>query len=436
MMWSGRPRRALADRYRRHDLTTEPEAEPALPRSAEDECTLAGAPASGVHVPALDGVRGLAILLVLIVHFQSFSHESWTGGNFIDRAVLRVANVGWIGVDLFFVLSGFLITGIVYDARNGDGYFRNFYARRALRIWPLYYGLLVIVFIVFPLIPRAGLDASLGDQIWYWFYLQNWRPALQPGLVENFFHSATSHFWSLAIEEQFYLVWPAVVLLLSRRKLMLVCAATVAFSFAFRCALRAGGADPELAFRWTPARMDTLAVGALLALAARSPVDWERVLRWRLPVGLAAAALVGVLFVGGRGLNTDDLGVQTAGYTALAMMFGALLVSVVTAGSGAPLKRFFVHNLMTTLGRYSYGLYVVHLPICVFLRWRVDERGGLPLLGGMQLPATIAFFAVAGAASFAIAWLSYNLYERRFLQLKSRFYGSARPPASPGPVPA
>ncbi|HEX6051682.1 MAG TPA: acyltransferase, partial [Gemmatimonadaceae bacterium] len=172
------------------------------------------------HVPALDGVRGLAVALVLVCHVAwDFSSPSY-----MERGLIEVARAGWIGVDLFFVLSGFLITGILLDTRGGPKYFRHFYVRRTLRIFPLYYAILVGVFVITPLVAatrdRRWFTDIVDQQGWFWTYTSNVFLAVtgrweQTGIL--------GHFWSLAVEEQFYLIWPAVVLLLSPRQLRTAC---------------------------------------------------------------------------------------------------------------------------------------------------------------------------------------------------------------------
>ena len=212
---------------------------------------------------------------------------------------MGVTNYGSYGVELFFVLSGFLITGILYDARNKPNYFRNFYMRRVLRIFPLYYGVLVLVFFVAPLIPMfrgQTLDYLVDRQAWAWLYAVNVYIAKQG----EWSFSYLDHFWSLAVEEHFYLVWPLVVLLLAQRPRTLI---TVSLAIALGAMLaRLTGSLMGLSW-WTtyvltPFRLDGLALGAFLAVTMRQPGGLERLVR-ALPCdgGRGRRRLLAVTFV-------------------------------------------------------------------------------------------------------------------------------------------
>jgi peptidoglycan/LPS O-acetylase OafA/YrhL len=199
------------------------------------------------HDSALEGVRGLAILMVLLVHLTPEGRSHTVVG-----AVMKaVAGVGVAGVDLFFVLSGFLITGILLEAKGKGGYLRTFYARRALRIFPLYYLVLVLCLVVAPRVMRMDSPeyrALFAKQGWLWFYVGNIKTAMGTEVCP--FSAGWlqfDHFWSLAIEEQFYLVWPVLVLLLSRRGMMGVCWGLMAGALGLRWWLYWRG-DPTMAF--------------------------------------------------------------------------------------------------------------------------------------------------------------------------------------------
>ena len=232
-----------------------------------------------MHLPALDGVRGLAVLMVLLFHFVGDVPPSGS----VERMIVGVTKYGAFGVELFFVLSGFLITGILYDTHDGRYYFRNFYMRRLLRIFPLYYGVLALVFLVAPLIPRLRgptLDYLLDRQAWAWLYAVNIYIARQG----EWSFSYLNHFWSLAIEEHFYFFWPLVVFALARKPRVLI---TVSLAIALGAMLaRLTGSLMGLSwwttYTFTPFRLDGLALGAFLAVAARQPEGLD-------PVGASPA---------------------------------------------------------------------------------------------------------------------------------------------------
>src|SRR5882757_6155467 len=240
------------------------------PASASQRLNLRG------HLPALDGVRGLAVLMVLVFHFVGNTLPT-TG---VERAIVGVTNYGSYGVELFFVLSGFLITGILYDAHNKPHYFRNFYMRRLLRIFPLYYGVLALVFFVAPLISLLrgpALDYLVDRQAWAWLYAVNIYIAKDG----DWSFSYLEHFWSLAIEEHFYLFWPLVIFLLARRPraLIAVSLATALGAMLARLIGSLVGVSWWTTYVLTPFRLDGLALGALLAVMARQPEGMERLVR-------------------------------------------------------------------------------------------------------------------------------------------------------------
>jgi peptidoglycan/LPS O-acetylase OafA/YrhL len=374
------------------------------------------------HLPALDGVRGLAILLVFLHH-----ETVLTSRTPFDQGLLTLTGLCWCGVDLFFALSGFLITGILFDARGGRGYFRNFYARRALRIFPLYYAFLFLMFFVLPRVPHAGSEnwsGALGHGGWYWGYLS------------NFFIARNGHWtggvldvsWSLAIEEQFYLVWPLVVFLCGRRTLLWVCAAVVAGSAVLRCCLLGAHVNPLAVYVLTPTRLDALALGAWVALAARGEAGflWPRQLACALAPPAAAIVLTLILT---RHTDYADPWMQVAGYTALAVLAASAAVAGASAAPGSLPHRLLTCRPLRGLGKYSYALYLFHKPVGGALREAVGASGCFPTVFGSQVPGQMAFYLFAGAAACGAAWLSWRGLESPILRLKSYF------PAR-GPVPA
>ena len=220
------------------------------------------------RVPELDGLRGTAIFMVVVFHY--LEQQGTVGGGGLTPILQRLVLMGWSGVDLFFVLSGFLIGGILVDARNSPSYFKTFYTRRFFRIIPIYY-LWILAYIVLISVAGAALRArsnsgvimALGTPIYaHFFFLQNLMVLPFAGLAGAWF----SHLWSLAVEEQFYLVSPLVVQLLSKRLLTIFLACVIAAAPLLRVTLLAKHTDPWLVNVLMPCRADSLAIGMLAAL--------------------------------------------------------------------------------------------------------------------------------------------------------------------------
>ena len=372
---------------------------------------------AGVHMPVLDGIRGIAILMVMAYHFTIYGMER-TPAVFIDRIFYRVFTAGWCGVDLFFVLSGFLITGILLDAKGEKHFFRNFYIRRILRIFPLYYGFLFVFF--FWLTYAANVDDSfrslLDQQGWYWSYLVNISIAVEGWPAMR----AIGHFWSLAVEEQFYLFWPIVIFFCDRRQLMTICVVCFLGSFAVRLGLALAG-NPLAAYVLTPARMDTLAVGAFIALVVRQPGGVMRLARWIWPICLVFVPALAAMLVWQHGLRLTNMIVQTAGYSMLAATFGAMLVAALTSSTSRGIGKFFAHPVLVFFGHYSYALYVFHHPVVLAMQKSFVNENGLPFFLGSQLAYQLLFFSLATAISVGLALLSWHAYEVHFLKLKALF---------------
>lgn len=379
------------------------------------------------HLPTLDGLRGIAVLLVMLHHFTLVGDLHPTSR--LETAYYQLTYLGWSGVHLFFVLSGFLITRILMAAKGSDHFVRNFYIRRALRIFPLYYGVLVLLFVALPgLTPLADqFRLPARDQLWYWSYGVNVLVALKGWHA----YSLTSlhHFWSLAVEEQFYLIWPWLVVALDRRALKLVCVWSVVLSCLLRLALVLNDVVTA-AYVLTPARMDTLMIGAWLALAAAEPAAMQRIVpRARHIARFTAIALL-IMFVWRRGLASEDVVVLTLGYSLLAGLCGALLVIAVAAQSRSWCYTILTAPLLKRFGLYSYALYVFHQPIAFVLKHRFELDTLFPAFSS-RLPAQLAFSVIAGLLSLAVAVVSWHAYEKHFLRLKVWFEADSRHPHVP-----
>lgn len=369
---------------------------------------------SSGHLLALDGVRGLAILMVVGSHAFESNYDS---GATMVRFIGHFLYFGFFGVDLFFVLSGFLITGILFDSLQDTGYFRKFYIRRALRIFPLYYGTLGVCFLL-----TWPLHLHWGDMGWLLvFYLQNLHPmkimSYSPGPP-----IALYHFWSLAVEEQFYLVWPAVIYLVrGKQRLFLLMLAASFGALLLRIGLLACGASSFAMHVTTICRADSLLLGGALSILYRSN-RWLSVQRVALWGFIGSAVLIGAsIFVLQPFLTQYPLAsaMWSEGFrfTVLAIGFASLIAWSLRFGTVC--RWIFERAWIRFLGKYSYGIYVLH----VFILSAMSLRLRAYLLGVTHSK----LFAVAGAGfsclviSVVVAYVSYHFYERPFLRFKHRF---------------
>lgn len=369
----------------------------------------------------LDGLRGLAIFLVLVHHF-------WPGGETPVGGLLgKAVHLGWMGVDLFFVISGFLICGILLDTVGDAHYFRNFYARRSLRIFPLYYLFLILAFTVIPL-AQAGAGyfdkefvRESGNPLWYFLYGGNLREALTsiyPAYI-------LAPLWSLSIEEQFYITFPSVVRLLSRERLWTLLLTLIAFAPLFRTYFAVY--HPELhrmPYLGTPARLDVIGLGCLIALAFRTG-RLQAGVRWPAWVAAALAmAMVALFFAGG--MDRRSIICKTAGYSLTAFLFGALVLTAVL-NRGSRHTAILRWRPLTYLGKICYGTYLLHLPTEVIVLKTLPRLGLTVDENALWLPP------VKIAATLVVASLSWWLFESRVLKLKDRFTSRSHPQAA---VPA
>jgi peptidoglycan/LPS O-acetylase OafA/YrhL len=359
-----------------------------------------------VRVPALDGIRGIAIIWVVLHNAMDIPVAASTG---LYSLVNVLAHAGWIGVQLFFGLSGFLITYGLLEAQGRTGFFRNFYARRALRILPLYYGVLLALLVIAPLVPALHWPYGFGGHVSLWLFLVNWTHDAPYGFA---------HFWSLAVEEQFYLLWPFLVWRLATRRLIWACIGISIAALALRSLMVGYGVDPWTLYTNTACRMDALALGAAGACLLRDSVwrAWVQVHSRRILL-LAAA-----LFIAGLPVTHiyDRYGAigETLGYTLLAVCAAALVVCAAVPGRMRGVRAVLAWAPLRSIGKYSYGIYIFHGLLNKLLGepWLNVRFGPLPATSVVLLYA----LALLGV-SYALALCSYHLLERHFIRLKAYF---------------
>jgi peptidoglycan/LPS O-acetylase OafA/YrhL len=358
-------------------------------------------PPPPVHHSGLDGLRAIAVLLVLYGHAPQLLGRN--GGN--DGGFWHCSRGAWIGVDLFFVLSGFLITSILLRARGTDGALRRFWIRRALRIFPLAYLYLLVLALVAWRLPHFEHLAAPDPYLWAATYLINFHIAAQGWTT-----ASLALLWSLAVEEQFYLGWPLLVLRASRRAVLIVVVGMIVATPILR-ALLAPRLGLDAVYVLTFCRWDTLACGALLALAHDSP--WRRHLpqlaRWLL---MPATAIIG--WVLAAPIKAVDPGTPSwftaVGYTAVAASF-AVWCALALDGERLP-ARLLSHPLIARIGRISYGLYVWHVLVAELLRQLLHRLG----VGGDLLERTGLWLV----ALWLVASTSFRWIEAPLLRWKDR----------------
>jgi peptidoglycan/LPS O-acetylase OafA/YrhL len=366
---------------------------------------------------ALDGMRGVAVLLVILFH--GFSVSSGT----VHDGLYKAASFGWVGVDLFFVLSGYLITGILCDTRQGPNYLRNFFTRRALRIFPLYYVALLLLLRFLPVIDAESGEDFRRNQGWYWAYLVNILEALRPFAPCI---TRTGHFWSLAVEEQFYLFWPFVVLLLDLRRLRWVCVAAIAAAPILRAVMLVGfNLDPMWVYPLLPTRVDALMVGALLAIAARDPETMAVLQRWLWWLAVMAMVIIAGIVFKTRSFIFHTRSVQILGYSATCTLGGALIARLTWSPRPSRLKHTFESPVLRWFGRYSYAAYVFHFPLMYLLLSRWTRIFGPTHMALSTVSGRVLFTTLSLGATSGLAYASWFGIEQPFLRMKRFFnYGT------------
>jgi len=391
----------------------------------------------------LDGLRGFASLYVIVSHLFPLLRGPGIGGR-VGRSLI---DFGWSGVDLFFVLSGFLITGILLKSKGDSAgrYFGVFYARRFLRVFPVYYLMLVIFLVI---VPRLSVFERLnyfwyarGNSFPYWMYLSNWGEQLHAGT-----HRFLCVCWSLAIEEQYYLVWPLTVWFTSRRGLAIASIGLLGLSALLRSGLFVIFDWPATTvFHVTFGHLDGIALGSLLAVAWRDRERYGAILdRFAgLTAPLGAALLAVVLYAGlthADGAEQAYAPILVLGFPLVALFYGSLLIrSLIRPGS---VRAIFSTPFLRMLGKYSYAAYLFQFAAA----WLVDivvahahER--VPLLPALTGPAGLfCKFVLQVTATYGLAALSWKLLEGPINAFKETT-PLLNPPAKPavislGPAPA
>lgn len=363
--------------------------------------TPAPAHSASRHIPSLDGLRGIAILLVIAFHYFDLPF-------------------GWSGVDLFFVLSGYLITGRLLDNLNKPAWFSTFYRNRILRIFPLYYGTLIVFFIGIHLFTKDETRPLLA------FYFTHWKSFFL--FTENYSFiiygmpvtAYLLHFWSLAIEEQFYLVWPSLVYLSKNAHTRLkVFTLIPILVLAARCLFVFNHSHPnDLTFYYynTFFRIDTLIVGALLCQLHQAKFRIsEKIIDILIAFSLVLLALNYAVC---RNWDSSNPFFKTIGYTVTAIFYACLLHKAVY-NTDSPVARFFSLPWLRYLGKISYGLYIFHFPVLLIFQQRFYDWGMAHIHPG-AVTMKILSVSLCLPITLLVSMLSFRYFESFFLRLKKR----------------
>jgi peptidoglycan/LPS O-acetylase OafA/YrhL len=354
---------------------------------------------SAKYIKSLDGVRAIAALLVLVFHFSQYAIFQSDWGKFLQK----IGYLGQTGVSLFFVLSGFLITRILFEQIHSPHYWKNFIIRRSLRIFPLYYFYLICEYFIAPYLSNTpSPDISL--QWYYWFYLQDFATTFQwPS-------AGPKHFWSLAVEEHFYLAWPFVVLYYKVKKLtqpiiaILIISALVRFFLAY---------FEYQTYFFTFARMDEIALGALLAWMEKN----EKLEFFKQKSFYAALLILGMLSAILWGLFSSKglVILQVFKYNLISILYFLMIGKIITLDSLHWISKVLCSPFFNYTGKISYGLYVYQATAVI---WGLTHGyANKPLL----FLTSLIFFC------YVIATISFYLFEQPILKLKNRFTYSSHP---------
>lgn len=357
-----------------------------------------------LYYPALDGLRGIAILSVILFHNFEYTNAF---------------SFGWLGVDLFFVISGFLITTILLQTVNNQYYFRNFYIKRILRIFPLFYVSLILILYLLPLLWSEYSDKIFyykHYQLWFWTFLQNWLLGL------NFPNENTSpliqHFWSLAVEEQFYLIWPLLIFWIKNPKtlclLIIILLLGVNILRASLLLLHLNSIPFGTIFPFT--RIDGICTGSLLALILYLKLKVK--IKHFIIIGSIILSLNFLFYILYARYMLSLIYFSCIGYTSFSLLFSIIIYLLLNKNS------YFINivlenRMIKLIGKVSFGLYIIHYPVYILMGYRLQEwarPSGMP--NHLIQAITSVITTIIG---IILSIFSYYCFEIHFLRLKKKF---------------
>jgi peptidoglycan/LPS O-acetylase OafA/YrhL len=349
---------------------------------------------SNTYIKPLDGVRGMAILLVMFFHYNLISFDT------IFNGLSSAIKLGQSGVTLFFVLSGFLITRILLSAKNYDGFFKNFYVKRLLRISPLYYLFLFIYYFALPFIGITQ-QSSFSDQLPFFLYYQN------VAVTFNWNWYGPLHYWSLAVEEHFYFIWPFVIYYCSLKNVYKVIYIIIILAILSRILLLINGYG---VFYFTLCRMDAIAIGSIIALKEFES-NGDLKVNWTKQLTIFTLLILGSIGLYFEFAGKSNIYIQIIKDIPYYYFFYLLIISIVATNANkvqAVIKKIFMNRILLYTGKISFGLYVFH-SMCY------------DIIHKMQIQNIALSLIMCFAFSFIIATISFYVFEMQFLKLKKFF---------------
>jgi len=364
----------------------------------------------GHHYKFIDGLRGVAVLLVIWFHASELLYEALGYDAYGFDTYYRITILGQFGVDLFFLISGFLITAILIDTAYSERKFKNFYIRRSLRIFPLYYLFFAIFTFMILFSGQTMFDLKL---LYYFFFIQNWSLLHEVNL-----YGLLNHTWSLAVEEQFYLIWPCLFWFMykkSYKATFLMCITFVCLSWVLRWFLANLGYN-KFAYTMTFSHMDGLILGGMIALLYK---------KWGLGISKYKYAylvtfwiiLIILLFLLFNYNTIFEAHIFAMGnaLSFVSIIYCSLLLYLLSLNKEHWVIKILCTKSITTIGRISYGLYIFHVPICIILSHVIFYLGYTYLFGHIIL----FFFTLA--LSYFCAHSSYTYFEKPILKFKDKW---------------
>lgn len=358
---------------------------------------------------AFDGFRGLAILFVILSHSCIVQSEST-----LSRIWYLISAAGWIGVDMFFVLSGFLITRILINSRGSENFFKNFYIRRILRIFPLYYLFLLFFFVITPKFSTLDYLFSLDPShlSWHLLFCSNLlfsKLGFYPGHIVDVS-------WSLSIEEQFYLFWPFFVWKLSLKQIRWTCVSLYFLSQALILGQYFSHSNLSSTYFFTLTRWDGILFGSGLAATILDQNLSFNIKKYFQPL-LGFSLFISIISFS-KGIHTTSPIIQSIGFPSFAIFFSLLLAQLNSPGL---LFKLFSIQPLRTLGKYSYGLYLFHKPTIIVLQKWFSPYLKSPILSHSPEFGMFLFQFISVLCSLLVAMVLFHTYENRFLKLKKYF---------------